>query len=121
MRGYECVRHLLKDDPLAFEYLDATQLVKHAFGLRTAGESRHKQAVLYYVYAEPRAWPDQRLVAPEAHRAHREEVERFAILVADDEVSFRWSSYSELLALWNTSNRITVREHAQAILEHLDL
>jgi hypothetical protein len=87
--GYECIRDLLKDDPLAFKYLDAAQLVKHAFGLRTAGESRHKHTTLYYVYAEPRAWSDQRLVSPEAHRAHREEVERFAILVTSDEVSFK--------------------------------
>jgi hypothetical protein len=121
MRGYEFVRDSLKANPLAFEYLDAAQLVKHAFGLRTAGESRQKHAVLYYVYAEPRAWPDGRLIPPEALQAHREEVERFAILVADDQVSFRWSSYSELLTLWATSKRPAVREHAQAIAAHFDV
>jgi hypothetical protein len=121
MRGCECVRDILKDNPHAFKYLDAAQLVKHAFGLRTAGESRHKRALLYYVYAEPRAWPGRRVISPEDHRAHREELERFAILVADDEVSFRWSSYSELLILWSASNRAAVREHAEAILKHFDV
>jgi hypothetical protein len=121
MRGYECARDILKDNPLAFEYLDAAQLVKHAFGLHTAAERQNKQTILYYVYAEARAWPDGRLISPEAIRTHCEELEGFEILVADDEVSFRSSSYAELLTLWTTSRRPSVREHAQAITAHFDV
>lgn len=121
MRGYERARDILKHLPLEFNFLDAAQLVKHAFGLRTAAKTRQKRAILYYLYAEPRAWPDKRQISAEDRRAHRDELERFTTLVADDEVRFRSSSYSELLTLWSGSNRAAIREHAQAILQHFDV
>ena len=35
MKGYERVRDLLRENPHCYAFLDAAQLVKHAFGLRT--------------------------------------------------------------------------------------
>jgi hypothetical protein len=82
MAGYERVRDNLRDNHALFTRLDAAQLVKHAFGLRTRvhrkEQWRGKRPVLVYVYAEPERWPDGRPI--------RAEVGRFAETVADDEV-----------------------------------
>ena len=58
MRGYCSVRDEVKAGRLRYEALDAPQLVKHAFGLRTAvhrdgGPFRGLTPVLVYLYAEP--------------------------------------------------------------------
>ena len=59
MGPYEAMRDALSAG-LRFAFLDAAQLVKHAFGLRTEGQKTGRQAVLCYLYAEPRAFPDGR-------------------------------------------------------------
>ena len=46
MNGYSAVRDRLRDGSLGFDHLDATQLVKHAYGLRTEGLRRRLQPVL---------------------------------------------------------------------------
>ena len=61
MKGYERVRELLGKNPHYFAFLDAAQLVKHAFGLRSEvyGPGTHHGLTpfIYYVYAEPKNWP----------------------------------------------------------------
>src|SRR5262249_43547495 len=61
MKGYEAVRDALHNRTLSFLHLDAVQLVKHAFGLRTAVNSdpavAGKRAALMYLYCEPETWP----------------------------------------------------------------
>ena len=37
-------------------HIDAVQLVKHAYGLRTQGLKRARGAVLVYLYAAPARW-----------------------------------------------------------------
>src|SRR5690606_24131375 len=103
---------------LRFTMLDAVQLIKHAFGLRTRASRSHpeaRQPWLFYVYAEPEGWPDGRPIDSGMHRTHRAEIEAFADLIQGDEVRFRHASYRELLAGWATHETARVRDHAAAI------
>lgn len=123
MSGYNAVRDRLRDGSINFKALDAAQLVKHAYGLRTAVHRdghRGRKPVLLYVYAEPRCWPDGRLVDPERKRLHREEIQGFADLVAADEVAFSALPYAEMLANWRGSSDPDTRAHAQAMVQHFD-
>lgn len=69
MCGYEHLRDGVRDNPGQFTRLDAAQLVKHAFGLRTAAhrDPRYvgKKPILFYLYAEPSVWPDGREISKE--------------------------------------------------------
>jgi hypothetical protein len=126
MRGYEAIRDLLGAEPLAFAHLDAAQLVKHALGLRTSVERQGvryggKQPLLVYLYAEPLAWPNSRVIPIEVHEQHRREIERFAATVADDEVEFHPLTYEALLSCWRSSESELLRAHAQAIRQHFHL
>jgi len=116
MRGYCAVRDLIKSEPKHFRRLDAAQLVKHAFGLRTTALRENKSAVLLYVYAEPRHWANGDLVEADLIEMHRREVAEFAAMVEGDEVVFAATSYSELLHAWLSSSGVAV--HAQAVLVH---
>lgn len=127
MAGFERVRNGLRDRSLAFVHLDATQLVKHAFGLRTAVHRndglgpQEKRPLLYYLYAEPESWPKGSAIPEAMHQAHRSEVLRFGELVAGDEVCFRACSYGELLATWEKSDVAVVRAHVTAVRGRFDV
>lgn len=125
MTGYEQVRDGVADGSLVFEHLDAIQLLKHAFALRTAvhreGPAVGKQAVLYYLYAEPREWPDGRAIPAADVERHRSEVGEFARRVADDEVTFRSCTHSQLLEQWSVSENPRIRELAKAIAARFGL
>ena len=60
MGHYQAVRDALRGGKLVFRHLNAAQLVKHAFGLRTTAHKyeQPKHPVLVYVYAEPAKAPD---------------------------------------------------------------
>lgn len=119
MGRYEQMRDTLMKHASTFAHLDAPQLVKHAFGLRTQATrdgAARKRPVLFYLYAEPSAWPDRGRSIPAAdHTRHREEVARFSSAVAGDEVAFRACSYRELLDGWEAARDADVRRHAQAV------
>jgi hypothetical protein len=74
-----------------FRYLDAGQLLKHALGLSSSGES----CSLFYIYYDcPGAESEQ----------HRLEIERFEQRVGS-EIGFRSLSYQDLfVALWQRGN-----------------
>lgn len=114
MAHYMAVRDSLRP-PLRFDHLGATQLVKHAFGLRTQAHKRGLKAVLVYLYAEPSAWPDGTAIPSGTHEAHRREIERFADLVSGDEVEFVSCSYSDLLNCWRRSELVELRAHANCL------
>jgi hypothetical protein len=120
MHGYEAIRDRLRDGTLEFERLDAAQLIKHAFGLRTvarANASRFgKQPVLFYVYAEPAAWPDGRSIPEVDIRTHRAEIARFGAMVEGDEVRFLSAPYRILLATWHKAQDESIRDHASALI-----
>ena len=115
MRGYEQIR-----DHCDYQFLDAAQLVKHAFALRTAVHdadySPHKSAyglspILFYLYAEPAT------VASNKINAHRQEINRFQTTVADDEVRFISCDYQTLLNDWRKNSDQKIRDHAKEIIK----
>ncbi len=110
MSPYVKMRDRLRCAPNHYRFLDAAQLVKHALGLVTQARKRGKQAILFYLYAEPGAL-DGRIIKADDHRRHREEVAEFGASVAGAEVSFHASSYAEWLATWGAN----YGEHAQAL------
>jgi len=120
MAGYERIRDRLRGGRSAFALLDAAQLVKHAFALRTAVHREKqflgKQPVLLYLYAEPERWPDGRPIPRADIEAHRVEIRSFAEAVTGDEVVFHACSYRELLSAWTASCRELARAHAAAIV-----
>jgi hypothetical protein len=127
MGGYALVRDGLRNRELVFQHLDAVQLVKHAFGLRTAvhkeAKFHGKTPVLFYLFAEPERWPGPggRPIQLESIQKHRKEVADFAALIAGDEVAFAFCSYRDLIAGWNTHHAHDVREHAGRTLAHFGL
>jgi hypothetical protein len=87
----------LREDPSAFTYLDAGQLVKHYFGLkRYCEKAGGLQATFLYLYWEP--------LDADRHaelRQHRDEVERFRQTVHDPSTTFRAMSHPELWKEWD--------------------
>jgi len=125
MTGFARVRDGLRDGACGFRHLDAAQLIKHAFGLRTSANRLGKvpmiRPVLLYIHAEPDRWPDGRTVPPVDIEAHRREVREFSELVAGDEVTFRATTYCDLLRDWEASPIEAVRAHVISVRERFDL
>ena len=123
MNGYQAQRDGLHQGLVRYQYLDAPQLIKHALGLRSAivrlNEENATQRTpwLVYLYATPRAWltETKRRIAEAKHRAHEEEIERFAEAVAEDEVRFEALTYRTLLEQWRSSSDAGVHAHAKAV------
>ncbi len=121
MTGYEDVRDKLRENGRLYDFLDAAQLVKHAFALRTAVQSGRKgqglTPILLYLYAEPDVWPkDGRPVDADGKAKHRQEIARFAKDVAGDEVVFVSCSYPRLLEDWARHKDGGIRAHADAVI-----
>lgn len=115
MAPFEAMRDALRAGREAFTFLDATQLVKHAFGLVTEGTRKGKAPSLVYLHAEPAALGGKAILAT-VHRQHREEIARFAAAVRGAEVGFQAVSYRDWLATWpELPNEVGV--HARAIIE----
>jgi hypothetical protein len=110
MGPFEVMRDNLRSGVTNFTYLDATQLVKHSFGLITEGRKKMKRPYLVYLFAEPARYSE------EAKRKHREEIARFAGAVHGAEVGFEAISYREWLSSWPESEPDLVA-HRVAIIE----
>lgn len=123
MAGYEHVRDSLRSGKLKFSYLDAAQLIKHALGLRTAIHNAHKgkQAILFYLHAEPQRWPNGSSVGESGRQLHAREIYQFSSLVGLDEVRFVSCSYQALLANWSRDVDPRVRAHAEALRMSFDI
>lgn len=122
MNGYQSIRDGLSNEPKLYSHLDAAQLFKHAFALRTAvhrqGAYNGLTPVLYYVYAEPEVWPkDGKPVDDGAKTRHRQEIASFTAAVAGDEVIFISCPYRRLLDAWRRQNDGSIRVHADAVSE----
>jgi hypothetical protein len=121
MTGYCRMRDDLKSEAVHYERLDAAQLVKHAFGLRTTvhrkGGLAGKKPVLVYLFAEPDSWPDGRAVPGEHLETHRREIADFGNRVAGDQVQFVSFSYGEMLNAWRNSRNVAAKSHADAVAE----
>lgn len=121
MAHFEAARDLLASGNVSFNFLDAAQLVKHAFGLRTQATKRMKTGYLVYLYAEPVSFPDGREIPSVAIDSHRDELEQFASIVAGDEIIFKSLCYSELLHHWSLDRSDEVRDHARTLSKAFDL
>ena len=92
-QGYFREMLRLMDAPDSYLWLDAAQLIKHAFGLARACPDR--PVTLLYLFWEP--------ANPEAHPVfaeHRREIADFAERVAGSTPAFEAMSYPELWARW---------------------
>ena len=120
MGGYARIRDGLRHDPESFAHLDAAQLFKHAFALRSEVHRRERRRplrpILFYLYAEPEVWPTSGEVVDERAKArHRDEIETFRATVVSDEVGFVSCSWRRLLAAWADQPDGRIRAHAHAV------
>ncbi|WP_375396454.1 hypothetical protein [uncultured Sphingomonas sp.] len=111
MAPFIAMRDALRTGHTSFTFLDAAQLVKHAFGLVTEGRRIGKVPVLLYLYAEP-AMRGGVAIDPGTLMRHRAEVARFATAVAGAAVRFAACSWREWLARWTGDPR----HHADALV-----
>lgn len=121
MKPFEALRDGLTDGSVTFERLDAAQLVKHAFGLRTEAQRRGKSPALIYLFAEPTAWPDGRPVSMHAKQAHEADVQKFSSLAMGGEVEFGMCTYRELLSAFLDADNPLVQNHADNLRKAFDV
>ena len=87
----------LMKEPESYDWLNAAQLIKHAFGLTNPKTEtfRGKSAILLYLYWEP--------LNPARYSEfseHRREIKKFAKRVCGSSPLFRAMSYQELWSSW---------------------
>jgi len=99
------MRDALRTGKEVFHYLDAAQLVKHAFGLVTDGKRKVKSPILVYLFAEPKSLNGKKLDAAN-FSDHRAEVNRFAKLISGAGVSFHAFSYRDWLKVWPSAGSV---------------
>ncbi len=102
---------LLREAPNRYQFLDAAQIVKHAFGLLNC--FREREMRLVYLYWEPRnsdMWPEC--------RAHRAEADDLAAKVQRSPVRLIPMSYRELWAEWESQRS---PNHLQYLRTRYDL
>ncbi|PKP68316.1 MAG: hypothetical protein CVT82_15690 [Alphaproteobacteria bacterium HGW-Alphaproteobacteria-4] len=105
----------LVDAPDSYHWLDAAQLIKHAFGLARC--FRDRPVTLLYLFWEP-ANPD---AAPE-FAAHRQEISAFAERVAGSTPEFRAMSYPELWRTWHDAGPAAwLAQHIAALRERYEV
>ncbi len=113
MNRWNALRRALDDGSQTYRCLDAVQLVKHAYGLRTQAVKRARGAVLVYLYAAPALWASGKPVSPEAIARHEAEVADFARAIRGDDVVFAPVRWADLLAQWARVPALAA--HAQAL------
>jgi hypothetical protein len=62
MGQFNAMREALISGKTRYAHLDATQVVKHAYGLYAQAKKRGKTAHLVYLYSEPKEFPDGRQI-----------------------------------------------------------
>jgi hypothetical protein len=117
MGRYSQVSRALRSGELKFDYLDAAQLVKHAYGLVTDGNRLAQRPTLFYIFAEPIG--SRYLITSDDHARHRTEISEFAAAIAGDTVDFGWSSYADWLDTWSLPPELS--SHAQSLRQAFDL
>lgn len=115
MGPFERMRDALRRGEMHYDFLDAAQLVKHAFGLVTEAGRRNKRVALVYLFAEP-SYLKERAIPIASFEGHRAEIADFSERVSGAAVSFSASSYREWLATWPADDAAII-SHRQAILD----
>lgn len=120
MKPYVQLKSKLRAGQLDLFALDASQLIKHALALATHSSALGKRPVLYYLYADPLAWPDGRPIPDPVRAEHAAHLMVFAGEVGDARVQFVSATYRQLLADWNLASP-DLNEHVQAVRHHFSL
>jgi hypothetical protein len=84
-------------EPKSYRWLDAAQLVKHAFGLAYSFPDR--PVTLLYLFWEPDNAAEYPVFAE-----HRHEISRFSAAIGESTPAFRAMSYPELWSFWNDAS-----------------
>ena len=114
MARYGSVMKAIAAGEAEFRSLDAVQITKQAFGLRTQGIKKARQPVLVYLYAEPAIWAGSGKAVDAAKIAqHRAEIDRFGALVEGDHVTFLPLSWAQMLDSW--ARKPALQAHVAAI------
>ena len=113
MARFTAMRLALTEGRQSYRCLDAVQLVKHAYGLRTQSVKRGLGAVLVYLHAAPPTWASGKPVSRDAIARHQAEIADFSRAVKGDDVTFIALRWSDLLADWAKAPAMTA--HAAAI------
>jgi hypothetical protein len=113
MARYTALRQALAEGRQSYRCLDAVQLVKHAYALRTQSLKRGLGAVLVYLHAAPATWANGKPVSQDAIARHEAEIADFSRTVKGDDVSFVALRWSDLLADWARVPALTA--HSAAI------
>jgi len=79
----------IKNNRIAFEYLDAVQLIKHYFGIKKKNSIKKK--VLLYVFWEPINFKEHDIFTK-----HRDEIIQFKKMIDEKDVKFETISYLDL-------------------------
>ncbi len=109
MAAFDALRAALMTGTQVYQTLNAAQLVKHAYGLRTQAMKRAKGAVLVYLYAEPATWASGKAVDSARIALHRKEVSRFAKAVHGADLTFAPLRWADLLAQWADNARLSAQ------------
>jgi hypothetical protein len=121
MQPFERLRDRLHTGDWVPLHLDAVQLVKHGFGLRTEAARRHKRPVLIYLLAEPNTWPDGTPIDDQARSQHAAEAMAFREYVRGGEVEVWTCTYRQLLEAMRQSALLDIRKHAAALAARFDI
>jgi hypothetical protein len=113
MGRFTAMRKALTTGHQTYRHLDAVQLVKHAYGLKTQSLKRARGAVLVYLHAAPATWASGKPVDPAAIARHLAEIADFARAVKGDDVIFVPLSWADLLAEWSKIPALAA--HAAAV------
>jgi len=100
MGRYTQLQRDLVSGAQAYDALDAVQLIKHAYGIRTRAEKRALGSVLVYLFAEPKFWASGKQVDRARVALHRREVAAFGRAVSGDEVVFVPLRWGNLIRQW---------------------
>lgn len=119
MDGYTSLRRTHANGANRFATLDAVQLIKAAYGLRTESARRRKAPLLIYLYAEPATWANGRAVDQARIAAHRADIDLFSKSVESDEVAFAPLRWADLLAMWARDK--TCAAHAARVAERFEV
>lgn len=114
MARFDAMRRALAEGRQVYRCLDAVQLVKQAYGLKTQASKRARGAVLVYLHAAPATWASGKPVDPAAIARHDAEIADFARAVKGDDVVFAPVRWADLLKQW--SREPEVAAHAAAVV-----
>ena len=98
----------LMDEPRAYNWLNAAQLIKHAFGLDHSFPG--KPVTLLYLFWEPAETEGHSVFAE-----HRREIDDFSKRISGSGPQFRAMSYPELWNTWRRKDPIWLADHVRIL------